>query len=82
MAKYLIERKLPATGKSALRKLNTVSNRTESKINWLHSYVTDDKCYCLYVAPNEKILRDYIRQDGFPVSRISKVTSIIDPTKL
>jgi hypothetical protein len=52
------------------------------QIQWVHSYVTGDKIYCLYIAPNEDLIREHAEQGGFPANRISEVKSIIDPTRL
>jgi cell division inhibitor SulA len=50
------------------------------QIQWIQSYVTDNKIYCVYIAPNEKLVREHVSQDGFPANRISEVQSVIDPT--
>jgi hypothetical protein len=82
MPKYLIESELPATGKPPMQKLKAMSKKMRPEINWLHSYVTGDKCYCLYDAPSVKKLWHHMQEGKLPVIQISKVTSIIDPTKL
>lgn len=82
MPKYLIEYQLPAQGMPPLIKLKAMASKAEPNINWLYSYVTGDKCYSMYDAPNEKIMRDHARQDGLPINHISEILSIIDPTKL
>jgi hypothetical protein len=87
MPKYVIERELPGAGKLTPQELQAVSQKSCSvlrnlgpAIQWVHSYVTDDKIYCIYNAPNEKLIRDHASQGGFPANRISEVKSIIDPT--
>jgi hypothetical protein len=57
-----------------------VLNKLGPKIQWVQSYVTDDKIYCVYIAPNENIVREHARQGGFPANRVSEVKSVIDPT--
>jgi hypothetical protein len=79
MPKYLIERKLPA-GRLGLAKIASIPDKP--RINWLHTYVTGDKCYCVYDAPSERSLRNHLQQAPLPVSKISRVVSILDPTKL
>jgi hypothetical protein len=87
MPKYVIERELPGAGKLSPQELQAISQKSCSvlrnlgpTIQWVHSYVTDDKIYCIYDAPNEKLIRDHASQGGFPANRISEVKSIIDPT--
>ncbi|HTA24876.1 MAG TPA: DUF4242 domain-containing protein [Terriglobales bacterium] len=87
MPKYVIERELPGAGKLSPQELQAVSQKSCSvlrnlgtTIQWIHSYVTDDKIYCIYSAPNEKLIRDHATQAGFPANRISEVKQIIDPT--
>jgi hypothetical protein len=87
LPKYVIEREIPGAGKLSPEELNGVSqkscgvlNNMGPQIQWLHSYVTDDKIYCVYIAPNEEAVREHAKQGGFPANRVSKVTSIIDPT--
>lgn len=87
MPKYVIEREIPGVGKLSPRELQAVSQRScevlhqmGPQIQWVHSYVTDDKIYCVYIAPDERLLREHAQQGGFPANRISEVTSIIDPT--
>jgi len=57
-----------------------VLNKLGTEIQWLHSYITDDKIYCVYTAPNEKLIREHARQGGFPANKISEVKTMIDPT--
>jgi hypothetical protein len=87
MPKYVIERDLPGAGKLTPDQLTAVSqtscgvlHKLGSEIQWLHSYVTDDKIYCVYIAPNEEMVREHARQGGFPANRISQVRTTIDPT--
>ena len=87
MPKYVIERDLPGAGKLSLEELKAVSQKScgvlrnlGPEINWVESFVTDDKIYCVYVAPNEEMIRDHAQQGGFPANRVSEVRSVIDPT--
>jgi hypothetical protein len=87
MPHYLIERELPGAGKLSADELKGISqkscgvlSRMGPEIQWVHSYVTGDKIYCLYRAPNEEMVREHARQGGFPANRVSEVTSVIDPT--
>ena len=87
MPKYLIEREIPGAGKLSAQELHGISQKScgilkemGSQIQWLQSYATDDKIYCVYIAPNEEAVREHARQGGFPANRISRVTSVIDPT--
>ncbi len=58
----------------------SVLNQLGPQIQWVHSYVTDDKIYCLYIAPNEEMVREHAKQAGFPANVVSEVKSVIDPT--
>ena len=87
MPKYLIEREIPGAGKLSPQQLQAISqkscsilNQLGSQIQWLHSYVVDDKIYCVYIAPNEEMIREHARQGGFPANRVSEVKAMIDPT--
>ena len=87
MPKYVIERELPGAGNLSPEGLKGISQKSCSvlrelgpEINWIHSYVTDDKIYCVYVAPNEEIIREHAQKGGFPANRISEVRLVIDPT--
>ena len=87
MPKYLIERELPGAGKLSPAELRGVSQKSCSVLNnlgpqiqWIHSYVTGDKIYCVYRAPNEAMVREHAKQGGFPANRISEVKLVIDPT--
>jgi hypothetical protein len=87
MQKYVIERDIPGAGKLSPEELQSISQRScavldrlGSKIQWVQSYVTDDRVYCVYVAPSEDLVREHAEQGGFPANRISEVRTIIDPT--
>ena len=87
MPKYVIERELPGAGKLPPDQLQAISQKScgvlsnlGPKIQWVHSYVTDDKIYCIYIAPNEELVREHARQGGFPATKVSEVKTIIDPT--
>ena len=87
MPKYVIEREIPGAGKLSAAELKAISQKScgvlqklGPQIQWVHSYVTDDKVYCVYNAPNEEMVREHATQGGFPANRISQVRSLIDPT--
>jgi hypothetical protein len=87
MPKYVIERDLPGAGKLTPDELRGVSQKSCSVLNklgpeiqWIHSYVTADKIYCIYRAPNEAMIREHAKQGGFPANKISEVSTIIEPT--
>jgi hypothetical protein len=87
MPKYVIERELPGAGKLSREQVQSISQKSCSvlrnlgpQIQWIQSYVTEDKIYCVYVAPNEEIIRQHAQQGGFPANRISAVRMVIDPT--
>ena len=87
MPKYVIERELPGVGKMSAEQLQGISQKScgvlknlGPQIQWIHSYVTDDKIYCVYIAPNEEIVREHAKQGGFPANKVSQVRSVIDPT--
>lgn len=87
MPKYIIERNIPNAGKLSSAELQGISQKSCSVINemgpqiqWIHSYVTDDRIYCTYIAPNEDMLREHASRGGFPADRIDEVKTIIDPT--
>ncbi len=87
MPKYVIEREIPEAGKLSVQELQAISqkscgvlNRMGSQIQWVQSYVTDDKIYCVYIAPNEEMVREHARQGEFPANRVSEVKTVIDPT--
>ncbi len=87
MPKYVIEREIPGAGNMSPQELQSVSQKSCSvlqnqgpQIQWLHSYVTSDKIYCIYIAPNEEMVREHAQQGGFPANRISEIKTVIDPT--
>jgi hypothetical protein len=87
MPKYVIEREIPGAGKLTPDQLRGISQKSCSvlknlgpQIQWVESYVTDDKVYCVYIAPNEAMVREHAKQGGFPANRVSEVRRIIDPT--
>ena len=87
MPKYVIERDLPGAGELSKEQLQAISQKScgvlrnlGSEIQWVHSYVTQDKIYCIYIAPDEKLVREHASQGGFPANRISEVVGMIDPT--
>jgi hypothetical protein len=87
MPKFVIERELPGAGKLSPQELKAISQKScgvlrnmGPQIQWLHSYVTDDKIYCVYIAPNEDAVRQHASQGGFPANRISAIRRMIDPT--
>ncbi len=87
MPKYVIERELPGAGKLDAATLQSISQKScgvlkglGPQIQWVQSYVTDDKIYCIYIAPNEEMVREHARQGGFPANRVSEVRTMIDPT--
>lgn len=86
MPRYVIERDIPGAGKLSTQELQAISQKSCSvidklgpQIQWQHSYVTGDKVYCVYIAPNEELVREHARQGGFPANRVSEVATIIDP---
>jgi len=87
MPKYVIERELPGAGKLNAAQLKAISQTScgvlqnlGPQIQWVHSYVTDDKIYCVYIAPNAEIIREHAKRGQFPANQISEVRNIIDPT--
>ncbi len=87
MPKFVIEREIPGLGDMSAQQVQAVSEKSccvlrnlGPQIQWLHSYVTQDKLYCIYISPDEEIIREHARQGGFPANKISKVLRIIDPT--
>jgi len=86
MPKYVIEREMPGAGKLSAADLKAASQKScgvlekmGPKIQWLHSYVTDDKIYCVYQAENETMVREHAKQGGFPADRVSRVRTMIEP---
>lgn len=87
MPKYVIEREIPDAGKLSPEQLRAISQKScdvlrelGPQIQWIQSYVTDDKIYCVYIAPNEERVREHAQKGGFPANRISEVRQVIDPT--
>ena len=87
MPKFVIEREVPGAGKMSSQQLQDLSGKSCSvlqgmgpSIQWLQSYVVDDKIYCVYIAPDEKTVREHAKRGGFPANRVSEVKAIIDPT--
>ena len=87
MPRYMIEREIPLAGKLSGEELHAISQKScgvlkemGPQIQWVESYVTDDKVYCVYIAPDQEAVLEHARQGGFPANRVSRVRSIIDPT--
>jgi hypothetical protein len=87
MPKYVIERDIPGAGKLSTFELRSISQRSCAvlerlgpTIQWVQSYVTDDRIYCVYIAPDEEVVREHAKQGRFPANRISRVQTVIDPT--
>lgn len=87
MPKYVIEREMPGLGKLTPDQLQAASQKScgvlrnlGPQIQWLHSYVTDDKLYCVYIAPNEEMVREHASRGGFPANSVSEIRTTIDPT--
>ena len=87
MPKFIIEREIPGAGDLSQQELQAISQKScgvlrnlGPQIQWIESYVTNDKVYCVYIAPNEEMVREHAEQGGFPANRISEVKSVIDPT--
>jgi hypothetical protein len=87
MPKFVIERDIPGAGKLTQDQLQGISEKScgvlrnlGPKIQWVESYVTGDKVYCVYIAPDEALVREHAKQGGFPANRVSEVVQIIDPT--
>lgn len=86
MPKYIIEREIPGAGNLTSAELKAISQTScgvlenmGPQINWVHSYVAGDKIYCIYIAPNEEMVREHAMQGGFPTNLVSVVSEIIDP---
>ena len=87
MPKFVIEREIPGAGKLTTEQLHAISQTScgvlssmGTQIQWIHSYVTADKIYCVYHAPNEEAVREHAQKGGFPTNSVAKVFRIIDPT--
>lgn len=88
MPKYVIERDIPGAGSMSADELSGASAKScqvldgiGNEIQWIHSYVTDDKIYCVYTAPSEDLIKRHAEESGFPANRISEVKAMIDPTR-
>ena len=87
MPKYVIERNIPGAGKLTAQELQAISQKSCNvltamgpQIQWLQSFVTEDKLYCIYIAPNEEAILEHARRGGFPADVVSRVRTIIDPS--
>ena len=87
MPKFVIERNIPGAGSLSSDELHAISKKSNEvladmapRAQWLHSYVTDDKIYCVYVADNEAAVLEHAECGGFPANVVSKVSTVIDPT--
>jgi hypothetical protein len=87
MPKFVIEREIPGIGSASEEQAQAIAQKSCSVLNnlgpqiqWLQSYVTDNKIYCVYIAPNEEMVREHARQGGFPANSVAQVRRVIDPT--
>jgi hypothetical protein len=87
MPKFVIEREIRGAGKLPRQELQAISKKSNSVLNsmgpaiqWIQSFVTDDKIYCIYVAPDEETVRQHAQKGGFPANSVARVRSVIDPT--
>jgi len=87
MPKFVIEREIPGAGSLSPEQLQAISQKSCSvlrdlgpQIQWLQSYVTDNKIYCIYIAPDEEMVREHASQGGFPANSVAQVRRVIDPT--
>ena len=87
MPKYVIEREIPGAGQLSAEQLHAISQKScgvlqklGPQIQWVESFVTPDKIYCVYIAPNEAMVREHASQGGFPANRVSEVKRMIDPS--
>jgi hypothetical protein len=87
MPKYVIERELPGAGKLSAAELQAISRKScgvlsdlGPTITWLESFVTDDKIYCIYIAPDAELVREHAKRGGFPANRVTEIRATIDPT--
>jgi len=87
MPKYVIEREISGAGKLSAEEFQGISQKScgvlkemGPQIQWVESFVTDDKIYCVYIAPNEEAIREHAQKGGFPADRVSEVRAMIDPT--
>ena len=87
MPKFVIERSIPGAGKLSPQELKAISQKScgvlkgmGPQVQWIQSYVTDDKIYCVYIAPDEAAVREHAKQGGFPANQVARIRSVIDPT--
>ena len=87
MPKYIIEREIPGAGSLTPQDLQAISQKScgvlsnmGARVQWLESYITEDKVYCIYIAPDEAAVRAHAEQGEFPANRISRIKTVIDPT--
>jgi len=87
MPKYVIERDIPGAGKLSAEQLRAISQKScgvlqgmGPQVQWIQSFVTDDKIYCVYLAPNEEAVREHARRGDFPANHVARVRAVIDPT--
>ena len=87
MPKFVIERTIPGAGNLSAAELHTISAKSNQvladmapRAQWLQSYVTDDKVYCVYIAPDEDTIRQHAQQGGFPANKVTRIRTVIDPT--
>ena len=87
MPKYVIEREIPGAGDLTAEQLKSISQtscgvlrKLGPEIQWVHSYVTGNKIYCIYIAPNAEMVREHAKLGGFPANSVEEVTTVIDPT--
>ena len=86
MPKFVIEREIPGAGKLKPEELQAISQKScgvlkgMPAVQWVQSYVTDDKIYCVYIAPDEAAVREHAREGGFPANKVSRIRTMIDPT--
>lgn len=86
MPKYIIEREIPGAGSLSADKLRAISQKSRevlcqlgTDIQWIHSYVAGNKIYCIYLAPNEELIREHAKRGGFPANSITEIANIIEP---
>jgi hypothetical protein len=86
MPKFIIERNIPGAGKFTPEQLRAASQKSVeilcklgTEIQWIHSYVAGDKIYCIYLAPSEELIREHAKQTGFPIDKVTRIDTIIEP---
>jgi hypothetical protein len=87
MPKFVIEREIPGAGRMSVQELQAIAQKScgvlsamGPQIQWVNSFVTDDKIYCVYIAPNEEMVREHAARGGFPANQVARVRAVIDPT--